>query len=349
MYDIKPFNTITTPNGTKLHLYKANGQTYYGVSRLAKALGYSQFTTDSTLAATFKNQNFYLSYKQISGGSARVADFDQLVPLLEHFIKLSLNITPNSDSQTLILDNARMEAQRLIEMLSDKHEAQSEPKNRDQTEINLFDEQEPQPNSAEADFDYVMLDEPLKYKKTIQAPNKTGIDIYADEKQEYVTFNKILIATSANPDSGKTNSPYYRRRFHDKGITFYRAYTNKRNNSKDGKIWLITIEDAIKIFPQLDWLREENAPTAAHNFGEEEQLVQRLIELQKAKYEQQLDALTKNIGTYTFALEESGREIEKLEAHQEELEKYIAYLKSEKEKLSQSFENKQALLKGMLT
>lgn len=117
MYNVKPFNCITTPNGTKMYLYLIGGRNYYGVSRLAKALGYSQFTTDSTLAAAFKDKRFYMSYAQISGGSARVADFDQLVPLLEHFIKLSLNITPNSDSQTLILDNARMEAQRLIELL----------------------------------------------------------------------------------------------------------------------------------------------------------------------------------------------------------------------------------------
>ena len=120
MHNLKPIKTIITPNGTKLGVYKENGKLFYGVARLARALGFSQFVPDSTLAMAFKNKDFYCGFKQISGGSARVGDFDQLVPLLEHFIKLTLNITPNNSSQELVLDTARMEAQRLIELLTGK-------------------------------------------------------------------------------------------------------------------------------------------------------------------------------------------------------------------------------------
>lgn len=120
MHNLKPIKTITTPNGTKLGVYKENGKLFYGISRLAKALGFSQFANDSTLAMAFKNKDFYCGFKQISGNSARVGDFDQLVPLLENFIKLTLNITPNNSSQELVLDTARMEAQRLIELLTGK-------------------------------------------------------------------------------------------------------------------------------------------------------------------------------------------------------------------------------------
>lgn len=120
MHNLKPIKTIITPNGTKLGVYKENGKLFYGISRLAKALGFSQFANDSTLGMAFKNKDFYCGFKQISGGSARVGDFDQIVPLLEYFIKLTLNITPNNSSQELVLDTARMEAQRLIELLTGK-------------------------------------------------------------------------------------------------------------------------------------------------------------------------------------------------------------------------------------
>jgi len=120
MHNLKPIKTIITPNGTKLGVYKENGKLFYGISRLAKALGFSQFANDSTLAMAFKYKDFYCGFKQISGGSARVGYFNQLVPLLEYFIKLTLNITPNNSSQGLVLDTARMEAQRLIELLTGK-------------------------------------------------------------------------------------------------------------------------------------------------------------------------------------------------------------------------------------
>lgn len=119
-FNLAPSREIITPNGTKILLYPNGKSEIYGVARLAKALGYSQFTPDSTLGLAFKGQQFSISYKQINGVSARVAPFNEIVPLLEYFIKLTLQIVPDNDKQALSMDNARMEAQRLIEQLTDK-------------------------------------------------------------------------------------------------------------------------------------------------------------------------------------------------------------------------------------
>lgn len=411
MYNVKPFNCITTPNGTKMYLYLIGGRNYYGVSRLAKALGYSQFTTDSTLAAAFKDKRFYMSYAQISGGSARVADFDQLVPLLEHFIKLSLNITPNSDAQTMTLDNARMEAQRLIELLKkapvvkqpEPAQIKSEP-----VETNLFGE-------------LVEHDDPQSITVTQVDTVDTPIyplRIFKDKSDErYIAFYDLILAIGyGGPKSfsgpiGQTAAAYCQIKFATLDsnvnarviplIPFVKnfATTNARLNhinknikanldnvlnilanhfgiertpnidvvaskvavkatTKVTKVPAIKLQDVGILSPALgEWidkevlpmLTEQTAPTPADLDKEIATYSSKLLELEQAKFDRDINELNTQILSFRSEVNDLLTKIQTITDQANELAEKCEALEREREDKIKQFERKQALYKEMFS
>ena len=112
---------ITAPNGQKIQIFaentKAGRKSFVKISAIAKALGYSAFNCRNSLLGTvFKNHKFTLYTKQIVGAAAYVADLNEIVPILEEFIKLTFVV--QESPYTALQDNARMEAERLIELFN---------------------------------------------------------------------------------------------------------------------------------------------------------------------------------------------------------------------------------------
>lgn len=373
MYNVKPFNCITTPNGTKMYLYLIGGRNYYGVSRLAKALGYSQFTTDSTLAAAFKDKRFYLSYAQISGGSARVADFDQLAPLLEHFIKLSLNITPNNDAQTMTLDNARMEAQRLIELLKkepvvkqpEPAQIKSEP-----VETNLFGE-------------LVEHDDPqsitMTQVDTVDTP-LYPLRIFKDKSDErYIAFYDLILAIGyGGPKSfsgpiGQTAAAYCQIKFATLDsnvnarviplIPFVKnfATTNARLNhinknikaNLDNVLNILANHFGIERTPNIVVVASKVASKVAVKATTLDEEIatysSKLLELEQAKFDRDINELNTQILSFGSEVNDLLTKIEAITNQANELAEKCEALEREREDKIKQFERKQALYKEMFS
>lgn len=113
-------NSIKAPNGQKIQIFWETTKTgeffFVKLSEITRALGYAAFNCKfSLLGLVFKNHKFTLYTKRINGGATYVADINEIVPILEAFIKLTL-ATRQDCMHMPIQDNARMEAERLIEL-----------------------------------------------------------------------------------------------------------------------------------------------------------------------------------------------------------------------------------------
>lgn len=113
---LKPCLSLTSPNGTKITIWTDGHQKYLVATEIYRALGYTaNFAPEGLLGLVFKNHSFALTKKFMSPYSKYVCYLDQIVPILQAFIKLTL--TYKGD---YLRDNARMEAERLIEMFNVK-------------------------------------------------------------------------------------------------------------------------------------------------------------------------------------------------------------------------------------
>lgn len=125
-YVLQKTRTITAPNGTKIKFWSDGEKEYVQLLFIAKALGYTTFNHDSSLLAmTLKNHDFQVHAKNIKNKSSYVLNAEKIVPLLKSFINLTLNVSASSPRQSLRQDDARMEAERLIELLKQQSPAES--------------------------------------------------------------------------------------------------------------------------------------------------------------------------------------------------------------------------------
>ena len=120
-YFLKREETVTAPNGTKIDILADASKKYVRLRQIVKALAYKSFDlTQSLFGMVFRySKSFNYYTKNVCGGAAYVIELNQVIPILEKFIKLSL--LPNNSysySCSLIQDNARMEAQCLIELFN---------------------------------------------------------------------------------------------------------------------------------------------------------------------------------------------------------------------------------------
>ena len=118
-YALSSTKIITAPNGIKITIYTDGDKKFVKLTNLYKALGFAgQFGLDTTFGLVFKNHRFTLFKKMTvdSPKAVNVVELNQVIPVLEAYIRISL-ITKSSLYQDL-RDNARMEAQRLIEIFN---------------------------------------------------------------------------------------------------------------------------------------------------------------------------------------------------------------------------------------
>lgn len=107
---------LSAPNGKKITIWTDGTEKYLSVGVIYKALGYDgRFNHTTLLAMVFKKHSFALMTKVLPTAAQYVCYLDQIVPILQAFIKLTL--TYKGD---YVKDNARMEAERLIEMFNVK-------------------------------------------------------------------------------------------------------------------------------------------------------------------------------------------------------------------------------------
>lgn len=121
-------SSYLTANNTHLHICSDNNGTLYLILReIVVALGYSyrlNFTDDTLMAAALKTQNIPVLIKSIANiRKKRISCIllQHVVELLTRFIKLTLVSKPRRSEQSLIHDNARMEAERLVEFFNTEY------------------------------------------------------------------------------------------------------------------------------------------------------------------------------------------------------------------------------------
>lgn len=108
--------SLTAPNGTTINIWTDGINSYLSLTAIYRALGYTgSFAVDGLLGMVFKNHSFAIVKKWINTAATNVCYLDQIVPILQAFTKLTL-----SYSGDFLRDNARMEAERLIEMFNVK-------------------------------------------------------------------------------------------------------------------------------------------------------------------------------------------------------------------------------------
>lgn len=113
-------NYIQSSNGNLIYIFTDKGEEFVKVASIARALGYSGFNCDgSILGMVFKNHQFKLYTKLINGGLAYMIKLDQVIPVLNAFIKLTLTVkNNNSERYAQVQNDARMSAQQLIEIFN---------------------------------------------------------------------------------------------------------------------------------------------------------------------------------------------------------------------------------------
>ena len=118
-YAISPTQIITAPNGIKITIYTDGDKKFVKLTNLYKALGFAgQFGFDTTFGLIFKDHRFAYFQKRTTDtkNAIYVVELNQVIPVLEAYIRISL-VAKSSLYQDL-RDNARMEAQRLIEVFN---------------------------------------------------------------------------------------------------------------------------------------------------------------------------------------------------------------------------------------
>ena len=117
-YALKPVTKIQAPNGTKITIWSDNTTKYILLNNIAKALGYTRWIiNESLLGLVFKDHNLNLYQKNYNNHSSYVVKLDDVISILKKFIKLSY-LPARTKPQQQIRDDARMEAERLIELFN---------------------------------------------------------------------------------------------------------------------------------------------------------------------------------------------------------------------------------------
>ena len=119
-YALTRKQTIKAPNGYSIVIWEDFDTEYVRLSQITKALGYnSGYTRDSLLGAVFRLRKRQLLTKSVNGSVAYMIYLKDVIPVLQEFIRLTLTISGTNRSQNRnFQDNARMEAERLIEILN---------------------------------------------------------------------------------------------------------------------------------------------------------------------------------------------------------------------------------------
>ena len=118
-YALTPTQTVTAPNGIKITIYTDGNKRFVKLRSVYNSLGYPRsWGNNSLFAMAFKSGNIAYYNKYITGGASYVIEIKDVVPLLEKFCRLTLTIKSNGTLYDEIRDNARMEAERLIEVFN---------------------------------------------------------------------------------------------------------------------------------------------------------------------------------------------------------------------------------------
>ena len=111
---------VAAPNGTKIWLYNTKQGEVVKLVDIARALGYSAFNNDnSLLALVLKNHAFTVFKVKLvgtSGHSSYALSTSQVVPMLKSFARATLLTTQTNALLLAKMDEARMNAEQLIEI-----------------------------------------------------------------------------------------------------------------------------------------------------------------------------------------------------------------------------------------
>jgi len=119
-YQLKEVKKLIAPNGRPIVIWSDGDKQYVQLVQIYSALGFNgTFGLDTTLGVIFKNKRFSMLTKQVANNrTSYVTNLDAIIPILESFIRLTLMTTPRAKHNQPIRDNARMEAERLIEFFN---------------------------------------------------------------------------------------------------------------------------------------------------------------------------------------------------------------------------------------
>ena len=118
-YALTSEQTITAPNGTKITIYTDGDKRFVKVAALAKALGYTKLGgMNGKLGLIFKNHQFPIFQKSCGRTAEYMTHIDCVIPILQAFIRFTLVVKPKNPKFVIMQDDARMEAERLIELFN---------------------------------------------------------------------------------------------------------------------------------------------------------------------------------------------------------------------------------------
>ncbi len=116
-----PVKTVLTANGTRLIIFQSNdGLRFVKLASIAMALGYAKYHPEgSLLALALKSATIPIYTLFVRTKQSFCVREAHVISLLQRFINLTLMLPKNlSKTKQLTQDNARMEAERLIELFN---------------------------------------------------------------------------------------------------------------------------------------------------------------------------------------------------------------------------------------
>ena len=183
----------------------------------------------------------------------------------------------------------------------------------------------------------------------VTAPNGFPLQIFSDDNNYYVTANQIYSAI--NRPNSKANANIHKN-FERQGVKLYPIYI--KNNS----VPAIKLQDVEILSPNLgEWidkevlpmLPEQTAPTPADLDKEIATYSSKLLELEQAKFDRDINELNTQILSFGSEVNDLLTKLQTITDQANELAEKCEALEREREDKIKQFERKQALYKEMFS